>query len=156
MKSAKSGQSKKSNAKSIKSRKSLRSFKSKLTNRLSTHAESKEPKPEPIDLSYQEVNHNDNLTPNDLYKLRHYLEKKEKKGQNPEGKWGRKPRNANDDLQDMSRDGSNERMKTTKGDGNAIKFQKEISHCLEENRYVMPRKIQIDKLPDHVKELLRV
>ena len=53
----------------------------------------------------------------------------------------------------MSRDGSNERMKTTKGD---VKYQKEMSHCLEENRYVMPRKIQIDKLPDHVKDLLRV
>ena len=84
------------------------------------------------------------------------FEKKEKKGQNPEGKWGRKPGNANDDLQGMSRDGSNERTKTAKGDGNTIKFQKETSHCLEENRYVMPRKIQIDKLPDHVKELLRV
>ena len=48
----------------------------------SAKAEQQEPVPEPIDLSYREVDHKDNLTPNDLFKLRHYLAKKEKASQN--------------------------------------------------------------------------
>ena len=69
---------------------------------------------------------------------------------------GRKQRDANEDLQDLSRDGSIDRLKAAKGDANAVKYQKGMSHCLEANKYVVPRKIQPEKLPEHVKELLQL
>ena len=142
----------------MKSRKSGKSLRSKLSIKKSSKAEQQEPVPEPIDLSYREVDHKDNLTPNDLFKLRHYLAKKEKASQNAEANLAksRRQRDANDDLQGLSGDGSKERAKATKGDANVVKYQKEVSHCLERDKYVAPRKVQPEKLPVHVQELLQL
>ena len=37
-----------------------------------------------------------------------------------------------------------------------VKYQKEMSHCLERDKYVVPRKVQPEKLPVHVQELLQL
>ena len=35
-------------------------------------------------------------------------------------------------------------------------YSKEKSHCLETNKYIIPRKVQTDKLPDQIKEMMLI
>ena len=76
-----------------------------------------------------------------MFKLRHYLAKKEKAGQNHDigASRGRK-KDQNDDL-DVSDNDNRDKSKSTKGDASSLKYQKEASHCLETNKYLVPRKI---------------
>ena len=67
---------------------------------------------------------------------------------------GRK-KDQNDDLE-ISDNDNKDKLKSTKNDGSTLKYQKEASHCLETNKYVVPRKIQLEKLPEHVKEMLQI
>lgn len=52
---------------------------------------------------------------------------------------GRK-KDQNDDLE-ISDNDNKDKLKSTKNDGSTLKYQKEASHCLETNKYVVPRKI---------------
>ena len=67
---------------------------------------------------------------------------------------GRK-KDQNDDLE-ISDNDNKDKLKSSKNDGSTLKYQKEASHCLETNKYVVPRKIQLEKLPEHVKEMLQI
>lgn len=81
------------------------------------------------------------MTPNDLFKLRHYLAKKEKAGQIQDTGMARgRKKDHNDDLE-VSDNDNKDKPKSTKNDGSTLKYQKEASHCLETNKYVVPRKI---------------
>ena len=117
-------------------------------------------KPEPINTSYLEFQHKDGLTANHFYELRTYLAKKEKVAANQEANRTRikkiREANENEDLQELSRDDSKERSTTGKGEANAVRYSKERSHCLEANRYIVSRKVQPEKLPEHIKDMLHI
>ena len=105
-----------------------------------------------------EPKYKDGLTAKHFIDLRTYLAKKEKVAANQEANRQRvaklREANANEDLQEMSRDDSKEKSTTGKGEANAIRYSKERSHCLEANRYIVPRKVQAEKLPEHIKDMM--
>ena len=120
--------------------------------------EENRPKPQPIDMSWQEFEHTDGLTADHFFELRTYLAKKEKVAANQEANQRRIAKlNSSNELGENSRDDSKERTPgKSEGNAGAVRYSKEKSHCLERNNYIIPRKVQTDKLPEQIKEMLHI